>query len=114
MVADQRARDLAVGSLPEKINDAEAYDDLSAVEDFVTTVAHIEKLTGLNFETVVRDADICPGGAEMRVLKLDEVELRHVRRRRRSDSRDSPMPKPRATKTPAAAKRATGKRRRPR
>jgi endonuclease G len=81
MLADQEP---VLTALPEAIGAGEAYADTSAVEDFVTTIAHLEQVTGLDFGDEVRKADIRGGeslgkkrGARVRATKrvvgFDEV-----------------------------------------
>jgi len=58
MIADQRP---VLTKLPER---AEVYADVSRVADFLSTVAEIESLTGLDFGDALRRADINRGGGE--------------------------------------------------
>ncbi len=75
MIADQRP---VFSVWPEAMNGygAEAFLDpveLARVDDFVTTVAEVEKLTGLNFGDAVRDADVRRGEPTARPENLEDV-----------------------------------------
>jgi endonuclease G len=67
----------------------EELDQLDKVEDFVATVAKIEKLTGLDFGKAVRDGDISAGGSEAmrRVSDFAEVFSAGGRRSKRRAAR---------------------------
>ncbi len=77
MLADQRP---VIQVLPEGVESAEAFADTSKVADFLSTVAEIESLTGLDFGDDLRKADLNKGGGESkgenrsrRVQSLEEV-----------------------------------------
>lgn len=83
MLADQKPVLDAVGKLPEAASDAEAFDELQKVKDFVSTVKEVERLTGLNFGEAVRAGDIRFGGESRRlVTEFEKVSLRPVSRSR--------------------------------
>jgi hypothetical protein len=84
MIADQTE---ALKELPEGM---EAIDDDEGVRDFITTVIHIEELTGLDFGSDVRNADLYehvdgPENASKRheVREMSEVPLRRKERGRK-------------------------------
>ena len=64
MVADQSP---VLKKMPEALPGEEAFVDVAAVKDFLTTVAAIEKLTGLKFGPVVK-------GAELSVREREKLE----------------------------------------
>jgi endonuclease G len=76
MLANQAPVLKAIGKLPEKAGDAEALDQLDKVEDFLSTVKAIEKLTKIDFGGDVRGADIRRTGSESRVVKRESIPLR--------------------------------------
>lgn len=86
MIVDQRKvievwpEALLAGS--EALTDAEAYmdeDELDKVGDFLSTVAAVEKATGLDFGKVVRDADVRKGGSEKQIDRAEDVPLTRKR-----------------------------------
>jgi endonuclease G, mitochondrial len=64
MVADQAP---VLKKMPEALPGGEAFADTAAVKDFLTTIAAIEKLTGLKFGPVVK-------GAELTVRERERLE----------------------------------------
>jgi endonuclease G len=83
LIADQTE---LIKVMPEAAEDAEAFTDnleLARVSEFLTTVAAIEKLTGLDFGKAVRDADVrAKAGTGMPPAQdLEPKELRPRRRR---------------------------------
>jgi endonuclease G len=84
MLADQLPVIQAVGKLPESLSDAEAFDELDEVEDFLSTVATIERLTGLDLGDQVREADIRAGEPESRVEAFEEIALAASTRARKT------------------------------
>jgi endonuclease G len=88
LLADQRP---VLKVMPEAIG-AEAFGDeeeLARVSEFLSTVAEIESLSGLDFGDAVRDADILAGMGESGApaLTFDPAELGNSRPRRRSNRR---------------------------
>ena len=89
MIADQSD---SLRELPEGM---EAIDDDEGVKDFITTVVDIENLTGLDFGSDVRNADINkaggPEGASARreVLNFPEIPLERKPRPRKDSNRKS-------------------------
>lgn len=83
MIADQSE---VIDTWPEKlfaggeaVLEAEAFmdeDELDKVGDFLSTISAIEKATGLDFGSVVREADVRKGAAEKKVRKLDDIVLK--------------------------------------
>jgi endonuclease G len=96
MIADQtpviRVWPEAVGDGQESFGDA---DELGRVEDFVTTVAEIERLTKLSFDSDIVAADIYAGGESLRVTQPGELPLG----RRRRPGKTTAAKKTNATKT---------------
>lgn len=84
MIADQ------TDSLKEIPESAEAIDDDEGVRDFITTVPHIESLTGLDFGAVVRDADLyefADGPESMgrrEVTDMDQIPTKRHKRSRKA------------------------------
>jgi endonuclease G len=76
MIADQRP---VIRVWPESLGDGpEAYgdsDELNMVQDFLSTIREIERLTKLDFGDEVRAADIRNGEAVARVVRFDEIQL---------------------------------------
>jgi len=83
MMADQKPVIDALQGLPEAVSDAEAFDQLNKVRDFVSTVAGVERATGLTFPQAVRDADIRSGESLQVVRDFDEIVLTRRRGGRR-------------------------------
>ena len=75
MIADQGPVLDALDGLPEKASEAEAFDQLKKVDDFLTTVAKIEEMTKLDFGSAVRDADVREGEESARVERWDAIPL---------------------------------------
>lgn len=85
MIADQRP---VFGPWPEALFDAEQVDpvnfpeafqdedELERVDDFLTTIAEISRLTGLDFGEAVEQADIRRGEPELRPERLDDISLK--------------------------------------
>lgn len=70
----------------EAISDAEAYmdaDELDKVEDFLSTIADIERATGLDFGEAVRACDVRAGGQEKRVKNDGDLDLKPPTKRSR-------------------------------
>jgi endonuclease G, mitochondrial len=89
LIADQTE---LIKVMPEAAEAAEAFADspeLARVSEFLTTVAKIEKVTGLDFGKAVRDADIRAGApATMRPAQdLEPEELQPRARRARRAAR---------------------------
>ena len=89
MIADQRP---VIRVWPEALEEAgsEAYGDpneLALVEDFLTTVDEIERLTRLDFGKDVRAADINVSGERIKVKAFDEIPLGRSRARRSANGR---------------------------
>ncbi len=85
LIADQTE---LIKVMPEAIESAEAFTDnleLARVSEFLTTVAQIEKLTGLDFGKTVRDADVRVGAGEKappaQDIEPEELQPRGSRRR---------------------------------
>lgn len=78
MLANQAPVLKAIGKLPEKAGDAEALEQLDKVEDFVSTVKDVERLTKLDFGSAVRDADIRKNGGESLVVRKESIPLRRA------------------------------------
>jgi endonuclease G len=79
---------------------AEAFADdleLARVSEFLTTVAQIEKLTGLDFGEDVRDADV-RSSAGAQALPAQDFDPENLRSRRRSPRRSSARPRSRSTR----------------
>ena len=76
MIANQKK---VIEVWPEALDGREEFgapDELDKVEDFLTTVADIEKATGLDFGDEVRDADINEGAENRRrVASLEDIRL---------------------------------------
>jgi endonuclease G len=75
MLADQRP---VITVWPEALGEnlAEAFgdpDELEKVEDFLTSVREIEKLTGLSFGDALRAADIRAGERTERITRVEEI-----------------------------------------
>ncbi len=91
MVADQSG---VLREMPER---AEDMDDTTAVEDFVSTVAWVERNTGLDFGAMVRNADLHEDSSESagskkglkRLRTLSELRLERSRTRRTPKSRSA-------------------------
>ncbi|GAB3092740.1 DNA/RNA non-specific endonuclease [Lysobacter terrae] len=75
MLADQTRVLEKIGTLPEGALNREALDDLDAVEDFLSTVAKIEALTGLDFGDDVRDADIRANAGNEKIVSRNDIPL---------------------------------------
>lgn len=77
LIADQRP---VMKVWPEGLAErAEAFmdeDEVLKVDDFLTTVEEIERLTQLNFGDLVRAADVSGGEKVRRLESLDEIPLR--------------------------------------
>lgn len=89
LIADQTE---LIKVMPEAMEAAEAFTDnleLARVSEFLATVAHIEKLTGLDFGKAVRDADVRAGAGEGAppAQDIDPEELQPRGRRRRTSAR---------------------------
>ena len=106
MLADQS------DSLPQLPESAEALDDDDGVREFVTTVIDIEELTGLDFGTAVRDADLYErvegpeslgGRSEVRAYR--EIPLKRGSRSRRQAAKKRGAAKKKAAKKRGAAKK---------
>ncbi len=82
MVADQSG---VLREMPER---AEDMDDTTAVEDFVSTVAWVERNTGLDFGAAVRNADLYEDDSESmgiktglkRIARLTDLRLERSKR----------------------------------
>jgi endonuclease G len=83
MLADQKPVLDAIGELPEAATAEEAFDQISRVKDFLSTIAEVERLTGLNFGEAVRDGDIRAGERAHEVIQPDEIEATLSSRRGR-------------------------------
>jgi endonuclease G len=91
MVADQSG---VLREMPER---AEDMDDTAAVEDFVSTVASVERHTGLDFGALVRNADLYEDASERagskgvlkRLRALSELRLERSTKRRIPKSRSA-------------------------
>jgi endonuclease G, mitochondrial len=83
MMADQKPVIDALRGLPEAASDAEAFDQLGRVRDFLSTISAVERATGLSFGRAVRDADIRSGEGTRVVRDFEEVALTGMRGRRR-------------------------------
>ena len=79
MLANQAPVLKAIGKLPEKAGDAEALEQLEKVEDFLSTVKNIEKITKIDFGSAIRDADIRNSGGESLVAKPESIPLKPAR-----------------------------------
>ncbi|MBX9602785.1 MAG: DNA/RNA non-specific endonuclease [Bryobacteraceae bacterium] len=70
---------------PEKLDEApEAFlddEELGKVEDFLTTVEEIERLTKLDFGAEVRQADVFAGQERVRVRREEDIPLRRKSRK---------------------------------
>ncbi len=70
---------------PENLDQApEAFlddEELAKVEDFLTTVEEIERLTKLDFGAEVREADVFAGQERLRVNREEEIPLRRKPRK---------------------------------
>ena len=62
-------------ALPERLGNAESFDDVGKVREYLTTVAEVEELTGLDFG-ILRDHDTNGGEALGSRLPLNEASLR--------------------------------------
>jgi endonuclease G len=101
MIADQRP---VIDAWPESVGEGlEAYgdpDELSRVEDFLTTVAEVEELTKLDFGEEIRAADVNGQRESRRILRFEEVPLRREGRKRTNRARAASVtrakPKPEA------------------
>jgi endonuclease G, mitochondrial len=78
MIADQAPVLEAIGGLPEAATDAEAFDELDKVRDFLSTVTEIESLTKLNFGDAVRHADIRAGESLKRVMAFAAIGVKRL------------------------------------
>jgi len=89
----------AIGALPEAASDAEAFDQVPKVEDFLSTIAEVESATGLDFGSEIRAADIRTGLPEEVIASFEELRLTPVPRngRLRASGR-SVTPKKRSSK----------------
>lgn len=76
MIADQGPVIDTLQGLPEAAWEAEAFDEVAEVADFLSTVAEVQRLTGLTFDAAVGAGDIRRGGARRKVTKMDEVDLK--------------------------------------
>jgi endonuclease G, mitochondrial len=74
MIADQGPMLEAIGKLPEALSDAEVFTELSRVKDFLSSIAEIETLTGLNFGIDVRKADIRSGKSVREVSQNEDID----------------------------------------
>jgi endonuclease G len=74
MLADQKPVLDAIGELPEAATDEEAFDQVGRVKDFLSTIAEVERLTGLDFGAAVRGGDIRAGERSHEVSQPDEIE----------------------------------------
>lgn len=84
MIADQRP---VFGPWPEALFGSEAVDpasfpeafedpdEVERVDDFLTTIAEIERLTDLDFGNAVREADVRLGEADAHPERLEDVPL---------------------------------------
>ena len=80
MLANQAPVLKAIGKLPEKAGDAEALEQLDKVEDFLSTVKDIERITKIDFGSAVRDADIRKSGEESLISKPESIPLKSGRK----------------------------------
>jgi endonuclease G len=74
MLADQKPVLDAIGELPEAATDEVAFDQVSRVKDFLSTIAEVERLTDPDFGEAVRDGDIRAGERSHEVSQPDEIE----------------------------------------
>ncbi len=75
MIADQGPVIDTLQGLPEAAWEAEAFDDVAEVADFLSTIAEVQRLTGLAFDAAVGAGDIRRGGARRKVTVMDDVDL---------------------------------------
>ena len=82
MIADQERLLRALEGLPEAKweSGAEAFDELDEVEDFLSTVRDLQRLTGLTFDEAVQAGDIRQGESARRARTTDDVPLVRTRR----------------------------------
>ena len=89
MIADQRPvidrwPEALFGEGEESLDLAEAFmddDELDQVRDFLSTIAAIEDVTGLDFGDAVRRADVRSGQHDERIESADELTLSPTRRK---------------------------------
>ncbi|MER8911246.1 DNA/RNA non-specific endonuclease [Mesorhizobium sp. M0854] len=101
LLADQKP---VLEVMPEAFGERdEAFDDpleIARVSEFLSTVAEIEELTGLNFGQQVRDADIRAGSESAPAQSFNPTQL----------APKTSRPKPSATKTSTSSARRPAKR----
>jgi hypothetical protein len=89
----------AIGALPEAASDAEAFDQVAKVGDFLSTISKVERATGLDFGSEIRTADIRTGLPEESIASLEQLRLTPVPRNGRlRASERSVTPKKRSSK----------------
>ncbi|MER9545397.1 DNA/RNA non-specific endonuclease [Mesorhizobium sp. M0437] len=119
LLADQKP---VLEVMPEAFGErAEAFDDpleIARVSEFLSTVAEIEELTGLNFGQQVRDADIRAGSESAPAQSFNPTQLApKTSRPKASTSKTSTSKtstsKTSASKTSAASARRPAKRSKP-
>ncbi|WP_309642800.1 DNA/RNA non-specific endonuclease [Phenylobacterium sp.] len=74
----------AIGGL----NEAEAFQapgELDKVDDFLTTVTEVERLTNLDFGDAVRDADVRAGEGSEAIRGFEEIDLGSTKSRAKRD-----------------------------
>ena len=96
MIADQRpvfgpwpealfgAESVDLTAIPEAFGDP---DELERVDDFLTTISEVERVTDLDFGAAVRQADVRAGEADARPERLEDVPLKPVSASRKSGTR---------------------------
>lgn len=107
LIADQKPvlKIMPEGAEPEAFGDDE---ELARVSEFLTTVAEIERLTGLDFGAATRAADVRAGGDRSPAIDLGPEDLvipppKPAVRPRKTSASKGPQ-KARLTKSPAARK----------
>ena len=75
MIADQKPVLDAIKGLPEAVTDAEAFDELDKVEDFLSTIADIESLTKIDFGNAIRAADIRRGESLQQIRNFSDIPI---------------------------------------